>query len=191
MISDYDVVAGVDEAGRGPLSGPVIAAAVILDPNKPIYGLKDSKKLSQKKLLSLYNEICEKSLCVAVGRSEPEEIDRINILQATLVAMERAINKLKILPDFIRVDGNRCPNVSIDTEAFVNGDNIYPEISAASIIAKVVRDREMINMCEIYPGYGFSQHKGYPTAIHLNALEKLGVSPIHRRTFKPVKKFLK
>ncbi len=184
------ILAGVDEVGRGPLAGPVIAAAVILDKDNPIHGLKDSKKLTRNKREHLANEILKKSRAWSIGRAEFDEIDKLNILQASLLAMSRAVNSLSIRPDRVMVDGLHCPVLELQVEAIVQGDNLIPEISAASIIAKVTRDNEMIALdCE-FPGYGFASHKGYPTKKHLQALEQLGVSPIHRRTYAPVKRLL-
>ena len=182
--------AGVDEVGRGPLAGPVIAAAVILNPEVPIIGLMDSKKLSAKKREILAAEITDKSLAWAIGRAEINEIDELNILQASLLAMTRAVTSLSIRPDHIMVDGLYCPGLEYSMEAVVRGDGKIPEISAASIIAKVFRDDEMITMDSSYPGYGFAQHKGYPTKQHLLALEQLRVSPIHRKSYAPVKRYL-
>jgi len=173
--------AGVDEVGRGPLAGPVVAAAVILNPDSPIIGLMDSKKLSAKKREILATEITDKSLAWAIGRAETNEIDELNILQASLLAMTRAVTSLSIRPNHIMIDGLHC---------VVRGDSKIPEISAASIIAKVFRDNEMIKMDSSYPGYGFAKHKGYPTKQHLLALEQLGVSPIHRYSYAPVKRYL-
>lgn len=177
-------IAGVDEAGRGPLAGPVIAAAVILDPKKPILGLRDSKLLSEKKREALYEQILNSSIAFSVGRAEVNEIDAINILQASLLAMQRAVDALSLRPKKILVDGNRCPSVSIPAEAIIRGDESEPCISAASIVAKVVRDREMTEYEVIYPGYGFAAHKGYGTRGHYEALQKLGASPIHRKSFR-------
>ncbi|PHQ82184.1 MAG: ribonuclease HII [Coxiella sp. (in: Bacteria)] len=181
------LIAGVDEAGRGPLAGPVVAAAVILDPNQPIEGLTDSKKLSAKKRERLFDEIMSKSYAYGIGRAEVEEIDRINILQATMLAMSRAVALLQHQPDEIIVDGNRCPVVRMAARAIVKGDLTEPAISAASILAKVSRDREMLYYDGIYPGYGLAGHKGYPTKAHCLALQELGVTPIHRKTFGPVR----
>lgn len=183
-------IAGVDEVGRGPLAGPVVAAAVILDPNNPIEGLMDSKKLTEKKREILAVEIQEKALSWALGRAEVEEIDEINILQASLVAMSRAVEKLNIEPELVLVDGNKCPKVRYPVEAIVKGDSLIEAISAASIIAKVARDTEMIAFDEVYPGYGLAKHKGYPTAMHRQALLDLGVTIIHRRSYKPVRDVL-
>ncbi|MEO0888640.1 MAG: ribonuclease HII [Pseudomonadota bacterium] len=186
----YQLVAGVDEVGRGPLVGDVVTAAVILDPNNPIEGLNDSKKLSEKKRLALLPEIKEKALAWAVGRCSPEEIDELNILQATMVAMQRAIAGLKVQPDLALIDGNRCPELPMDSQAVVKGDLRVAEISAASIIAKVVRDQEMEELDKQYPQFGFANHKGYPTKAHFEAIEQHGVISEHRKSFKPVKKAL-
>lgn len=186
----YQLVAGVDEVGRGPLVGDVVTAAVILDPNNPIEGLNDSKKLSEKKRLALLPEIKEKALAWAVGRCSPEEIDEFNILQATMVAMQRAIAGLKVQPDLALIDGNRCPELPMDSQAVVKGDLRVAEISAASIIAKVVRDQEMEELDKQYPQFGFAKHKGYPTKAHFEAIEQHGVISEHRKSFKPVKKAL-
>jgi ribonuclease HII len=180
-------VAGVDEVGRGPLAGAVVTAAVILDPKKPIQGLNDSKKLSEKKREYLYEIICERALDYCIGRSEVEEIDSINILQATFLAMQRAVAGLKIRPQQVLVDGNKAPDFGIPAVAIIQGDGKIAEISAASIIAKVVRDREMIKLAERYPNYGFEKHKGYGTKFHLEALTRLGATPIHRNSFAPVR----
>lgn len=181
---------GVDEVGRGPLAGPVVAAAVILDPQRSIEGLADSKKLTEKKRRQLSLEIREKSLAWSIARAEVEEIDDLNILHATMLAMKRAVDALALQPHRALVDGNRLPDLSCDAEAVIRGDAIHPCISAASIIAKVARDSEMVDMEIKYPGYGFARHKGYPTKIHLQALQQLGVTPIHRRSFAPVRKLL-
>ncbi|AQW58825.1 ribonuclease HII [Vibrio owensii] len=186
----YQLVAGVDEVGRGPLVGDVVTAAVILDPNNPIEGLNDSKKLSEKKRLALLPEIKEKALAWAIGRCSPEEIDELNILQATMVAMQRAIAGLKVQPDLALIDGNRCPQLPMDSQAVVKGDLRVAEISAASIIAKVVRDQEMEELDKQYPQFGFAKHKGYPTKAHFEAIEQHGVISEHRKSFKPVKKAL-
>ncbi len=183
-------LAGVDEVGRGPLAGPVVAAAVILDPDRPIEGLADSKKISEKRRELLDRVIRESALAWALGRAEVEEIDRLNILNASLLAMRRAVQGLSLLPDHALVDGNRCPEVPCSVEAVVGGDSTVPAISAASIIAKVARDREMVELDRRYPGYGLAKHKGYPTKAHIEALQKLGVSDIHRRSFGPVKRVL-
>ncbi len=183
-------IAGVDEVGRGPLAGPVVAAAVILDPNRPIEGLADSKKLSEKRRESLEIVIRENALAWSLGRAEVEEIDQINILQASLLAMKRAVEALAIFPSHALIDGNRCPQLACTVEAIVGGDGSEPAISAASIIAKVARDREMIEMDLKYPGYGFAKHKGYPTKVHIHALQELGVTEIHRHSFGPVRRLL-
>ena len=190
MKSEIPFIAGVDEVGRGPLAGPVVAAAVILDPQRPIEGLADSKKLTEKRRNLLETEIQEKALAWALGRAEVEEIDAINILQASLLAMQRAVEALQIQPEHALIDGNRCPQLPCTAEAIVGGDGSEPAISAASILTKVARDREMGELDKQYPGYGLAKHKGYPTRVHLEALEQLGVSPIHRRSFGPVRKLL-
>ena len=183
-------VAGVDEVGRGPLAGPVVAAAVILDPERPIEGLADSKKLSEKRREALAEVIKEQALSWALGRAEVEEIDRLNILQASLLAMQRAVAALQPAAEFALVDGNRCPDLACPAEAVIKGDDRVPVISAASVIAKVARDREMVALEQTFPGYGLAQHKGYPTKAHLESLQRLGVATIHRRTFGPVRKIL-
>ena len=184
------LVAGVDEAGRGPLAGPVIAAAVILDPAQPIAGLDDSKKLSAARRERLDGEIREKALAWALGRAEVEEIDRINILQASLLAMRRAVLALDPAPEHALIDGNRCPELPCPAEPVIGGDAKVAAIGAASILAKVARDREMIELDARFPGYGLAQHKGYPSKAHLQALERLGPTPIHRRSFAPVRRHL-
>lgn len=184
------LVAGVDEVGRGPLAGAVVAAAVILDPQQPIAGLNDSKKLSARRREQLAVEIRAKALAWSLGRAEVEEIDSINILQATFLAMQRALEGLSLQPDLVKIDGNRCPKLPYNMEAIIGGDATVAEISAASILAKVVRDEEMLAMDALYPQYGFARHKGYGTAEHLAALREQGASPIHRRSFAPVKKAL-
>ncbi|NOR21023.1 MAG: ribonuclease HII [Xanthomonadales bacterium] len=181
-------VAGVDEAGRGPLAGPVIAAAVILDPANPIEGLDDSKRLSEKKREALYVEIQQKALAWATGRAEVEEIDSINILQATMQAMRRAVEALHPVAEHALIDGNRCPQLECPARAIIKGDSRVAAISAASILAKVTRDREMVALDQIYPGYGLARHKGYPSKAHIEAMESLGVLPIHRRSYAPVRK---
>ena len=183
------LVAGVDEVGRGPLCGPVVTAAVILDPQRPIAGLNDSKKLTEKKREALFVEIQEKALAWCIGRAEVEEIDRLNILQATMLAMQRAVEGLPVQPDLALIDGNRCPKLNMASEAVVQGDGLVAEISAASILAKVSRDREMAVLDAQYPGYGIAKHKGYPTPAHLKALQELGPTPIYRRSFGPVRRF--
>ncbi|MFY0676651.1 MAG: ribonuclease HII [Neptuniibacter sp.] len=189
-FSAGQLIAGVDEVGRGPLVGNVVAAAVILDPNKPISGLADSKKLSEKKRNLLYTEIKEKALAWCVASASPQEIDEINILHASMLAMKRAVEGLKISPEFVYVDGNRCPELTCPSEAVVKGDSKIAEISAASILAKVDRDHEMTLLDKDYPEYGFAKHKGYPTAVHFAALNKHGPLPEHRRSFKPVRDLL-
>ncbi|RMJ03865.1 Ribonuclease HII [Marinobacter litoralis] len=180
------LLAGVDEVGRGPLVGAVVTAAVILDPERPIAGLADSKKLTEKKRSRLYDEILEKAAAWSLGRCEPEEIDRLNIYQATMLAMQRAVDGLAIAPEYVLVDGNRCPKWQWPSEPVVKGDGRVEAISAASIVAKVTRDREMDELEEKYPGFGFAKHKGYPTPVHQEALMRLGATPEHRRSFKPV-----
>ena len=181
-----DLIAGVDEAGRGPLAGPVIAAAVILSPDFFIEGLMDSKKLTEKKREELFDLIYRHALSVGVGRAEVLEIDRINILQASLLAMQRAVESLSVAPKLAMIDGNICPKLSCETKAIIRGDETEPAISAASIIAKVVRDREMRQLDLQFPHYGFAKHKGYATEMHFAALKKYGPCVIHRRSFAPV-----
>ena len=190
VIVDYHgaYLAGVDEVGRGPLIGAVVAAAVILDPNQPIDGLTDSKKLSEKKRLSLAAEIKAKARAFAFGRCEAHEIDDINILQASLLAMKRAVEALAIQPEFVIVDGNRLPDWNYPSQAIVKGDLTEPAISAAAIIAKVARDEEMQSLHQQYPHYGLDSHKGYPTKAHLQALSEWGPCEQHRRSFAPVKR---
>ncbi len=183
-------IAGIDEVGRGPLAGPVVAAAVILDPQRPIEGLRDSKKLTERRREILARQIRENALAWALGRAEVEEIDRINILQASLLAMQRAVAGLGQKPDLALVDGNRCPQLDCRAEAIVRGDSKVAAISAASIIAKVARDHEMIELDAEYPGYGLARHKGYPSKHHLEALQRLGVTQIHRRSYAPVRRLL-
>ena len=185
------LLAGVDEAGRGPLAGPVCAAAVILDPKRPIEGLADSKKLSAKKREALAPLIRERALAWAVAWAEPEEIDRVNILRATMNAMRRAVGGLGVEPDCVWVDGNRLPDLPYPAEAIVKGDAKVPAISAASILAKTARDAKMREYAEQYPEYGFERHAGYGTKEHVAALEKYGPTPIHRKTFEPVKSLLR
>ncbi|EKN48428.1 Ribonuclease HII [Pseudomonas viridiflava] len=182
-----DLVAGVDEVGRGPLCGAVVTAAVILDPTRPILGLNDSKKLTEARREKLFDEIQEKALCWFIARAEVEEIDELNILHATMLAMKRAVEGLSIIPKLALIDGNRCPQLSVPSASVVQGDAKVPAIAAASILAKVSRDREMAAFELIYPGYGMGGHKGYPTPVHLEALARLGPTPIHRRSFAPVR----
>lgn len=184
------LIAGVDEAGRGPWAGPVVAAAVILDDTQPIKGLADSKKLSAKRRESLFEEIKAKSLCCCIAQASVEEIDRLNILQATLLAMKRAIEGLRLPPAKVLVDGNRIPQVIYDIEAIVKGDAKVQTISAASILAKVFRDKLLSDLDLKYPEYGFLKHKGYGTKAHLQALEQYGPCPIHRTSFSPIKKLI-
>jgi ribonuclease HII len=180
------LLAGVDEAGRGPLAGPVVAAAVILDELKPIKGLADSKKLTAKTRERLFDEIRAKALCFAIAEASVEEIDRLNILQATMLAMQRAVEALRLKPTLVYVDGNRLPILDVRAEAIVKGDEKVQEISAASILAKVHRDRMCDDMHLQFPDYGFDAHKGYGTAVHLKALQTWGATPFHRKTFAPV-----
>lgn len=187
---DRHLLAGVDEVGRGPLAGDVVAAAVILDPARPVAGLADSKALSAARRERLYDAICDCALAWAVGRASVEEIDRINILQASLLAMTRAVDALGVEPVHVLVDGNRLPRWRYSAEPVVKGDARVPVIAAASIIAKVTRDREMLELDRRYPGYGLAGHKGYPTTAHLAALREQGVTPVHRRSFAPVRALL-
>lgn len=186
----FSRIAGVDEVGRGCLAGPVVAAAVILDPNRPIKGLRDSKKLSAKKREELAEEIKEKALAWSVAAMGPEVIDKINILQATLEAMKAAVEKLPVEPDFVQVDGNKLPKWKWLSEAIVKGDDKVEWISAASIIAKTTRDGYMCKIAELYPQYGFEHHVGYGTAEHIKALKAYGPTPIHRKTFAPVREVI-
>ena len=190
VYPDAGLIAGVDEVGRGPLVGAVVTAAVSLDPARPIVGLADSKKLSEKKRLALFEEIKEKALAWSLGRAEPHEIDELNILHATMLAMQRAVAGLPITPEFVLIDGNRCPALPMPVQAVVKGDSKVAEISAASILAKVTRDREMAELDAQYPQYGFAKHKGYPTADHLRLLAEHGAIAEHRRSFAPVKRAL-
>lgn len=182
-----DLVAGADEVGRGPLCGPVVTAAVILNPSKPIIGLNDSKKLSEKKREALFEEIKANALAWSIARAEVTEIDQLNILHATMLAMKRAVESLPIVPKLALIDGNRCPNLNIPCSAVIKGDATIPAIAAASILAKVSRDREMVELDRQYPGYGIAAHKGYPTSVHLAALQRLGPTAIHRHSFAPVR----
>lgn len=186
LIVPEGLVCGVDEAGRGPLAGTVVAAAVILDPQRPIAGLDDSKKLSEKKRQALAELIRERALAWAVASASVEEIDRLNILHASLLAMQRAVAALPLRPIRALIDGNRCPALDIPAEAVVKGDGKIASIAAASILAKTVRDAEMLALHAEYPMYGFDRHMGYPTAAHCAALEEFGASPVHRRSFGPV-----
>jgi len=187
-------ICGVDEAGRGPLVGSVVAGAVVLDPNNPIVGLKDSKILTPAKREYLFEQIMLKAKAWGIGEASPEEIDQINILQATMLAMQRAVedlsNRLGAWPDKALIDGNRCPELPIPAEAIVKGDAKEPAISAASILAKVTRDRQMAILHERFPQYGFAQHMGYPTAAHFPALKEFGICEEHRRSFSPVRNVL-
>lgn len=188
---NVNYIAGVDEVGRGPLVGDVVTAAVILDPNNPIDGLADSKKLSDKKRQLLAAEIKEKALCYAIGRCSSTEIDELNILHATMLAMSRAVEGLSVKPEFVFIDGNRVPSqLTVPAQAVVKGDSLVEEISAASILAKVARDEEMIELDKRYPDYGFAGHKGYPTKAHFAALEQYGAIAEHRKSFKPVQRIL-
>ena len=180
------LIAGVDEAGRGPLAGAVFAAAVIPDPNRPVHGVTDSKKLTAEQREDLYLQITESSLCYAIASASVAEIDDINILQASLLAMHRAVQRLSTKPEFIYVDGLYCPRWRFASLALVKGDSRISAIAAASILAKVSRDREMIKLDAKYPDYGFAQHKGYPTPLHMQTLQKFGPCGIHRKSFKPV-----
>lgn len=185
-MPDAFPIAGVDEAGRGPLAGPVFAAAVILDPARPIVGLADSKKLSAARREQLADKIRTRALAWALGRAGVEEIDRLNILQASLLAMQRAVAALPVVPAKVLVDGNRCPPLACPCQAIVKGDATVPVISAASILAKVARDAELRELHDRYPAYNFARHKGYPTTAHLDALRRYGPCPEHRRSFAPV-----
>lgn len=184
------LMAGVDEAGRGPLAGPVVAAAVILNPDKPIKGLDDSKKLSAKRREALFDEIQDKALCVSIAQASVQEIDSLNILRATLLAMQRAVAGLRLQPTKVMVDGNQLPVLPMLCEAVVGGDGLIAEISAASILAKVQRDRWCCEVDRTWPAYGFGKHKGYGTAVHMQALREYGPCELHRRTFAPVAKLL-
>lgn len=184
------LVAGVDEAGRGPLAGAVYAAAVMLNPEMPISGLDDSKKLSEKRRVVLEHEIKLYALCWNIASASVEEIDALNILHATMLAMKRAIEGLPVSPQLVRIDGNRIPSVRVPAVSVIGGDALHDEISAASILAKQARDRSMVALAQAYPCYGFEKHKGYPTKLHLHALQEFGVTGHHRRSFGPVKKHL-
>jgi len=183
-------VAGVDEVGRGPLAGDVVAAAVILDPARPLAGLADSKRLTARRREQLAGAIRAEALAWSLGRAAVEEIDQLNILQASLLAMRRAVEGLGAVPDYVLVDGNRLPRWPYAAEAVVGGDGLHGEIAAASILAKVTRDAELTALADRYPGYGFERHKGYPTREHLDALARLGPTPAHRRSFGPVRRLL-
>jgi len=190
LETDY-LVAGVDEAGRGPLAGPVVAAAVILDPRAPIQGLADSKKLSETRRRYLFPLVQSRALAWGIAWADSQEIDTLNILQATMLAMRRCLLGLAVVPSHVRVDGNRCPSLAgtglnCTVEAIVGGDALVAEISAASILAKVARDAMMGSLNRVYPGYGFAGHKGYPTAVHRQRLLEVGPCPVHRRSFAPV-----
>lgn len=185
-----ELIAGVDEVGRGPLVGDVVTAAVILDPKQPIEGLRDSKKLSAKMREYLNLQIQEKALAWSIGRCSPQEIDELNILQATMLAMTRAVQGLSVTPTKVLVDGNRCPNWEYNSEAIVKGDDLFQQIAAASIIAKVARDNDMVVLHRQYPQYGFDRHKGYPTAAHFAALSEYGALECYRKSFKPVQKVM-
>lgn len=191
-LFDYggEVICGVDEAGRGPLAGAVFAAAVILDPARPIEGLRDSKKLSEARREALAGEIRSNALAWAVASCSEAEIDELNILHASMLAMRRAVEALRIVPTLALIDGNRCPVMKVRSEAIVQGDDKVQEISAASILAKTARDAALRELHQLYPLYGFDQHKGYPTALHLERLRLHGVSPVHRRSYAPVRELL-
>lgn len=184
------IIAGTDEAGRGPLAGSVVAAAVILDPGVVIEGVNDSKKLSEKKREALYPLICEQSLAYAIAEASVEEIDRLNILHASMLAMKRAVEALKLKPELVLVDGNRCPDINIEARAIIGGDGLEPCISAASVLAKVYRDRQMLAYHKQFPHYGFDRHKGYPTRLHMERLREHGPCDIHRRSYAPVQRML-
>lgn len=190
VTSSEAVVAGVDEVGRGPLCGPVVTAAVILDPSRPIEGLNDSKKLAESRREVLFDIIRERALAWSSGRAEVDEIDQLNILHATMLAMQRAVAGLSVQPSLVLIDGNRCPELPCVAVSVVKGDSQVPEIAAASILAKVIRDREMLKLDQQCPGYGIARHKGYPTREHLEALARLGVTSHHRRSFRPVRKLV-
>ena len=191
MTEPGRLVAGVDEAGRGPLAGPVVAAAVILNPARSVAGLADSKQLSAARRGHLELQIKAAALAWAVAEASVEEIERHNVLRATLLAMQRAVANLAVAPGHALIDGTHCPMLPCSAEAVIGGDKNVAPISAASILAKVARDRVMVGLDARYPGYGFARHKGYPTREHLRALQELGVSPVHRRTFGPVRRLLR
>ncbi len=185
------LVCGVDEVGRGPLVGDVVTAAVILDPQHPVPGLADSKKLTPRRREALYGLITSSARAWAIGRASPAEIDRLNILAASMLAMRRAVEALTVRPDYVLVDGNRTPEITCcPVQAVIRGDQLVPEISAASILAKVTRDREMDELAVRYPGYGYERHRGYPTAEHLEALRRLGVHDLYRKSYRPVREIL-
>jgi len=186
-VSASGGICGVDEAGRGPLAGPIFAACVVLDPLRPVEGLADSKLLSAAQREQLATVIRERALCWAGAQASVEEIDTLNILRASLLAMQRAVDKLTLEPAEVLVDGNRCPALRFPARAVVGGDRSVPEISAASILAKTARDAVMVELHRLYPDYGFDRHKGYPTRAHIDALRRCGVSPVHRRSFAPVR----
>jgi ribonuclease HII len=190
MTFTRQIIAGVDEAGRGPLAGPVVVAAVILDAARPIAGLDDSKKLSRKRREELYPQIVKYAVAWAVVEVGPEEIDSVNILQATMLGMKRAVEKLKPAPTLALVDGNRAPELMCEVRTIIQGDSLEPAISAASILAKVCRDQMMRELHDSYPEYRFDRHKGYPTAEHLELLSRHGPCPVHRKSFAPVRKLL-
>lgn len=191
-LFDYvgEVICGVDEAGRGPLAGPVFAAAVILDPERPIVGLRDSKKLTEAKRDALAAEIKTHTLSWAIAQCSEQEIDTLNILQASMLAMRRAVESLHLTPSLALIDGNRCPVMAVRSEAIIKGDDKVPAISAASILAKTARDHALHLLHQQYPHYAFDQHKGYPTALHLERLALHGVSPVHRTSYAPVRRLL-
>lgn len=191
-LFDYadEIICGVDEAGRGPLAGPVFAAAVILDPDRPIAGLRDSKKLTEARRDVLAIQIKVNALAWSVAQCSEAEIDTLNILQASMLAMRRAVEGLKLLPTLALIDGNRCPVMAIRSEAIIQGDDKVPAISAASILAKTARDAALVILHQQYPHYAFDQHKGYPTALHLERLRLHGVSPVHRKSYAPVRDLL-
>ena len=190
VLPEGELVAGVDEVGRGPLCGAVVTAAVILDPLRPIEGLNDSKKLTEARREELFPIIQEQAIAWCIARAEVEEIDQLNILHATMLAMQRAVLGLSVRPDRVLVDGNRCPVLPMASEPVIKGDARVPAIAAASILAKVARDREMCELDLVYPGYGLASHKGYATPFHLQALSELGATSIHRRSFAPVRQAL-
>ena len=190
VVPEGELIAGVDEVGRGPLCGAVVTAAVILDPHRPIEGLNDSKTLTEKRREALFPLIQKYALAWSIGRADVAEIDNLNILHATMLAMQRAVAGLSVRPDRVLIDGNRCPTLPMPSEPVVKGDARVPAIAAASILAKVTRDREMQVLDQRYPGYGITKHKGYPTRAHMLALQQLGATPEHRRSFAPVSRAL-